>query len=352
MTTSVEQLEKLVGQEYAVDPVSWNKKDLLIYAIGIGAKTSDKQLVYELGTSLPHLLPRLQCIQNSALRPVFCCLPNISSRPLPQRYGRVISAVPDSSTPFTGADQDVINFAERVGGNNTIKGLPKFDPSRIVHASQTIEVLKPLPLVSGPGWKLKKRLTSIGENKSGVIIESEFQLVDPDDTPYARLFSASFNLTGKITGKRFAYSVASPPQHESIPRDRAPDWIVRDRTLPEQALIYRLSGDYNPLHIDPRVGSDAGFGGVILHGLSTFGFAARAVIHAVGGGLPSALRYFGTRFTSPVVSGDELETSVWEVKKAPDGTSEVAFEVKILTTGKVVLGGGLARVVKSERPML
>jgi acyl dehydratase len=89
------------------------------------------------------------------------------------------------------------------------------------------------------------------------------------------------------------------------------------------------------LGVDPRVGSEAGFGGVILHGLSTFGFAARAILHAVGGGLPSALRYFGARFTAPVAPGDELETSAWEVKKAPDGTTEVVFQVKNTTTGKV-----------------
>jgi len=72
-----------------------------------------------------------------------------------------------------------------------------------------------------------------------------------------------------------------------------------------------------------------------LHGLSTFGFAARAILNTVGGGLPSALRYFGARFTAPVVPGDELETSAWEVKKGPDGTTEVAFEVKNKSTGKV-----------------
>jgi acyl dehydratase len=85
------------------------------------------------------------------------------------------------------------------------------------------------------------------------------------------------------------------------------------------------------------LGSDAGFGGVILHGLSTFGFAARAILKSVGDGVPSALRYFGVRFTAPVVPGDGLETSVWEVKKAPDGMKEVAFEVKNLRTGKVCL---------------
>jgi len=56
-------------------------------------------------------------------------------------------------------------------------------------------------------------------------------------------------LAGKLTGKRFARSVASPPQHVPTPKDRAPDWVVQDQTSSSQALIYRLSGDYNPLHI-------------------------------------------------------------------------------------------------------
>jgi peroxisomal enoyl-CoA hydratase 2 len=65
-----------------------------------------------------------------------------------------------------GDEQDVVNFAQRFKSNSNIKGIPPFDPKRVVHASQTIEVLKPLPLVSGPGWKLKKRLAAIRENSA------------------------------------------------------------------------------------------------------------------------------------------------------------------------------------------
>lgn len=87
--------------------------------------------------------------------------------------------------------------------------------------------------------------------------------------------------------------------------------------------------------LDPRIGQAAGFGGVILHGLSTYGFAARAIVSAVGNSDPNALKYFGVRFTSPVKPGDALETSIWELGAGPDGTTEVAFETKNTTSGKV-----------------
>ena len=78
-----------------------------------------------------------------------------------------------------------------------------------------------------------------------------------------------------------------------------------------------------------------GFGGVILHGLSTFGFAARGLTQAVANGNTRALKVFGVRFTSPVKPGDELETSAWEVGPGPDGTTEITFITKDLTSGKV-----------------
>lgn len=100
--------------------------------------------------------------------------------------------------------------------------------------------------------------------------------------------------------------------------------------------------------VDPSIGQAAGFGGVILHGLSTFGFAARALIQSACGNDPSLLKYFGVRFTAPVKPGEALETSVWKVGKGPKGTDEVAFVTKNLTSGKVVLGGGVAYVLSKS----
>lgn len=113
----------------------------------------------------------------------------------------------------------------------------------------------------------------------------------------------------------------------------------------------RSDGEYGS--IDPAIGKAGGFGGeflsyptfsasthlrdagVILHGLSTFGFAARALLKSVGGNQPDALKLFGVRFTSPVKPGDALETQIWEVGPGPDGTIEVTFVTKNLKTGKV-----------------
>jgi len=229
--------------------------------------------------------------------------------------------------------------------------MPPLDPRRVVHATQSIEILKELPLVSGPGWKWTTRYTGVSENKRGIVLTAENTLVNPNGTPYAKLYSSSFNLGAKATGEKYSKYIAGPPQAKPIP-ERKPDYVVQDQTTPEQAIVFRLSGDYNPLHIDPKIGEGAGFGGVILHGLSTFGFAARAVIKAIGRNDPSSLKFFGVMFTAPVKPGDALETQIWEVGPGPKGTTEVTFITKNLKTGKVALGGGIAYVKKNSQAKL
>lgn len=86
-----------------------------------------------------------------------------------------------------------------------------------------------------------------------------------------------------------------------------------------------------------------------MHGLATYGFVARGLISEVAGGDPTGLKLISTRFTSPVVPGDALETSVWEVGKGPNGTTEVAFVTKNARTGKLSLGQGVAYIKKAEK---
>jgi hypothetical protein len=206
-STSVEQLEKLVGQEYAVEPVRTHYPQSTVDFFAsipqlrsAGTSEISSHTPLELAQTHPRTNSYMVCYgapyssqtkpdlsphfrtryillfspMSSTLspspflpaRPFVFCLPHISCRLLPQRYSSHLFILPVPFTSVTGADQDVVDFADRVGRSNTVKGLPTFDPKRVVHASQTIEVLKPLPLVSGPGWKLKKRLTSIRENSS------------------------------------------------------------------------------------------------------------------------------------------------------------------------------------------
>ncbi|KAJ8495380.1 hypothetical protein ONZ45_g12892 [Pleurotus djamor] len=309
-------LSKVVGYSAEDKPVAWNKRDLLTYAVGVGAKNTDFNIAYELDKDFS-MIPTYPVVLN-----------------------------------LKGDSQELNLFAEKANGSKPLPGMPPLDPNRMVHGTQHIEILRPLPLVSGPGWKLKSRYTGITENKSGIILLAEQLLVDANGTEYAKLYSSSFNLGAKATGGNFKKIIAAPPDAKPIPKDRKPDWTFSDKTTPEQALIFRLSGDYNPLHIDPRIGKAAGFGGVILHGLSTYGFGARAIINTVGGGDPKSLTLYGGRFTSPVKPGDALETQVWEVGPGPNGTTEVAFQTKNLTSGKISIGNGIAYVKKSEKSKL
>lgn len=107
-------------------------------------------------------------------------------------------------------------------------------------------------------------------------------------------------------------------------------------TRPETALIYRLSGDYNPLHSDPEVARAAGFPRPILHGLSTYGMACRGILKACCVNDPSLLRSIRTRFSSPTFPGDQVRLELW---RTADG---VAFRARVPERDATVLSHGRA----------
>jgi acyl dehydratase len=105
---------------------------------------------------------------------------------------------------------------------------------------------------------------------------------------------------------------APPPSEKVRVPDRAPDFVVEEATTDEQALLYRLNGDLNPLHADPDIGQAAGFGKPILHGLCTYGFVGRAVLHQACEGDPARLRALSGQFRKPVWPGETIRTEGWK----------------------------------------
>jgi acyl dehydratase len=118
--------------------------------------------------------------------------------------------------------------------------------------------------------------------------------------------------------------------------ERAPDMAADIATRPEAALIYRLSGDPNPLHASPAVAREAGFERPILHGLCSYGVAGRAILETCCEGDPSRLRRLDLRFSSPVYPGETIRTEIWR-----DG-GEVSFRARVVERDVVVLNNGLA----------
>jgi acyl dehydratase len=118
-----------------------------------------------------------------------------------------------------------------------------------------------------------------------------------------------------------------------------PDATASFKTSANQALLYRLSGDHNPLHSDPAFAARAGFERPILHGLCSLGIAARAVLKTICGDDVARLRSVSCRFSAPVYPGDELVTDIWV------GDGEVCFETSS-ATGAIALSAGRCRIVE------
>lgn len=130
----------------------------------------------------------------------------------------------------------------------------------------------------------------------------------------------------------------SAPARRAVP-ERAPDAVGTFPTLPQAALIYRLSGDVNPLHVDPEVAKAAGFPRPILHGLCTLGVATRAILKLCCGNEPARLTQIRTRFSAPVFPGDTIAVEIWQ-----DG-ARVDFRARAVERATLVLEGGYATII-------
>ena len=273
----------LVGVPGEPQERSWTSTDALLYAVGVGAGLGDPLQELEFTT------------ENSE-----------------------------------GVTQQVLpTYAVLVAQARAGRRMGDFDPALLVHAEQGFELHRPLP-VQGT-VRTVATVTGIYDKGSGALVVSENVAVDTatgDDLVTSRA-SVFIRGEGGFGGDR------GPGDGWHRP-DRDPDHRVVQPTRPEQALLYRLSGDRNPLHADPKFAARGGFSRPILHGLCTYGVTGRALLHAVCGSDPARFRSMSGRFSRPVLPGDTLVVSIW----LPQDSGDTALFQTATEDGSVVIDHG------------
>jgi acyl dehydratase len=212
------------------------------------------------------------------------------------------------------------------GGGAPFEKIGSFNPAMLVHGEEGIELFGEIPVegeIESTG-----ECTAIWDKGKGAVIEMVSTSVDvATSKPLLKTrMSVFIRGEGGFGGER------GPSVSFEVP-SRKPDHQITYITRPDQALLYRLSGDRNPLHSDPSFAKMAGFDRPILHGLCTYGFTGRALLHAVCDGDPARFKSMDGRFSKPVMPGDDLTVSMWV-----DG-GECIFQTKN-QAGDVVLDQG------------
>jgi len=275
----------LVGTEFEPSTFAWTQRDCVLYALGIGARP-DEELDF-----------------------------------LYERRG-----------PVTFPTYAVIP------GMGVIRGLGKsvkLDFTRLLHGEQAVTRHRSLPACGE--LTLEGRICEVWDKGNAAVIGVEGTASDEDGPLFSVYSSLFFIGAGGFGGERGPSSrgVNTPP-------DREPDVVVELETRAEQAAIYRLSGDTNPMHIDPEFATAAGFEGVFLHGLCTYGFVGRAVLKGLCDGDVEQFGSLRGRFADQVWPGDRIITKMW---LGDDGAAILRAETQ---TGAIVFNHASAIVGRND----
>jgi acyl dehydratase len=264
---------------------SWDARDVMLYALGVGAGQSDPARELELST------------ENSD--------------------GPPLRAIPTFGVLMTHhAGEMVVHDA---------------DQAMIVHAEHALRLRRPIPLAGEVA--VLAEVESVYDKGSGALVTNRAVAIDvaTQDELLETRSAVFIRGAGGFGGER------GPSSSWAVP-DRRPDHTLTADVRPDQALLYRLSGDRNPLHSDPVFAARAGFERPILHGLGTYGIAARLLFNAMCGSDPGRFGAIEARFSAPVIPGDSLRVDAW------DGEDAVLFQVRngagelVLDRGRLELG--------------
>ncbi|KAI5776373.1 hypothetical protein EDC01DRAFT_483062 [Geopyxis carbonaria] len=260
--------------------------EVLLYNLGIGAKRTDLNWTFE-------------GAENFEVLPTFGVIPPFNAE-----------------LPFSFSDV-----------------VPNFNPMMLLHGEQFLEIRRfPIP-TSGTLTSYPRLLEVADKGAAAVVVtrtetkdESGAVLFVNESTTFIR-GSGGFGGPAKVSDRGAATAANKPPA-------RAPDHVAEEQTSPDQAALYRLSGDRNPLHIDPAFAAVGGFKDPILHGLCSFGVSGKHVYAKYG-----AFRNIKVRFAGTVVPGQTLRTEMWK-----EG-GKVIFQTRVVETGKLAIAAAAAELV-------
>lgn len=206
------------------------------------------------------------------------------------------------------------------------------DYLKVLHGEQQLKIHKPLPTEGTVVGRTRvKEIVDKGADKGALII-TERKLYEQKSGDLLNTQGAT--IFARANGG-FGGPASSAPEPHALP-EREPDIVVDIPTSKQAALLYRLNGDYNPLHADPKIAEKAGFRAPILHGLAAYGIAARAVLAGFKTEDVSTLKSFELRFSAPMYPGETIHTDLWK-----DG-DVVSFRARIVERDVVVLSNGRA----------
>ena len=247
-----------LGFELSAGTAQWSEDDVILYHLGLGAgvpPTDPNELEYTYEANLK-VLPSFGVI------PVFGTL----------------------------------------GGIAGVPGL-EFNPTMLLHGEQDLEVHRPIP--TSAKATTSGKVAGVYDKGKAALVILETETVDDTGQP---LFTNRFSLFIRGEG---GFGGDSGPKAGNVAPEREPDAVFESPTLPQQALVYRLSGDKNPLHADPGFAAMGGFDQPILHGLCSYGVVCKAVVDGMLGGDVTRVARYQVRFAGVVFPGETIVTSVW-----------------------------------------
>ncbi|MEK6789076.1 MAG: SDR family NAD(P)-dependent oxidoreductase [Pseudomonadota bacterium] len=265
----------------------YDERDIALYALGIGAArdpmdATELGYVYELGSD-------------------FRVLPTYGVMP---QSNAMLAAAKTGSLKLPG-----MNFG--------------FD--RLLHGEQYTEIKRPLP----PQAKLRhvfKFKEAFDKAPNAVVT---FAVHSYDETGEEIIYN---EMTSFVRGAGGWGGNRGPSADINVPPAREPDAVIEEKTDDNQTLLYRLSGDWNPLHADPAFAKAFGFEKPILHGMCTFGYCGRHVVKAFSGNDPRYFKSIKVRFAKSVFPGETLVTKMWK-----ESDTRIIFETSVKERGEVVI---------------